>query len=630
MKILLFLIFSSIILFANIGKITGVKGEVYIKRDDTKLIAKVGSILYLKDTIITKEKSKALILFNDLTSITIGKNSTIQIEKYVFDTNVVSNNEAQFKFGQGIFRTITGKIGKLNKEKFLIKTGTATIGIRGTIFQVTVTPKNLMIYVQSGATWVLPKNKIIPINIAQGNTLTYNNKTGDIKTVYKETTENEQEETEEEKIQNTTKETIVPDNKPQDVVDKIEQAIQRVEEVEENIVVNIKEESEQEAQEEQDESEQEAQEEQEESEQEAQEEQDEAEQEAQEEQDEAEQEAQEEQDEAEQEAQEEQDEAEQEAQEEQDEAEQEAQEEEDEAEQEAQEEQDEAEQEAQEEQDEAEQEAQEEQDEAEQEAQEEQDEAEQEAQEEQDEAEQEAQEEQDEAEQEAQEEQDEAEQEAQEEQDEAEQEAQEEQDEAEQEAQEEENEQGEDEDGDKPDKPKKLKLTTTQLPLVDIDLENITTELMSDTNDTYMQFGYILQSPKIPTRINTYIVGNITPPHKIQKLNTATYNGGIASFVNGKSSNGTIQLDMDFTASNYEGVIKIDNGNWQASINSGSISTNRISSNDISSINTSSVTDISGSMEGKFYGSEANAVGGTFNLISPTQGSVIGVFGGTK
>ncbi|MEA3512769.1 MAG: Ig-like domain-containing protein, partial [Campylobacterota bacterium] len=142
-KIILILLTISTFAFANVGKITAIKGEVYVQRAAEQKTATIGLILEIDDKIITKKKSKALILFNDNTSITIGKSSNMDIKSFVYDQKVASNNKAEFGFGQGVFRTITGKIGKLNKSKFKIKTSTASIGIRGTVFDVVVNDKGV-------------------------------------------------------------------------------------------------------------------------------------------------------------------------------------------------------------------------------------------------------------------------------------------------------------------------------------------------------------------------------------------------------------------------------------------------------------------------------------------------------
>lgn len=131
MKTLLLLLISTVILFANIGKITAVKGTVIVERGVEKLKGKSGLILKVNDVIITKKRSRAIILFNDNTSITVGKNSKLSVNDFVLDVKKPKKSKANFGFGKGIFRTITGKIGKLNPDGFKLKTKSASIGIRG-------------------------------------------------------------------------------------------------------------------------------------------------------------------------------------------------------------------------------------------------------------------------------------------------------------------------------------------------------------------------------------------------------------------------------------------------------------------------------------------------------------------
>jgi len=159
MKIIFFLMIYFIAVFADIGKITGIKGDVFVFRDTKKLTAKVGFSINLKDKIVTKARSKALILFNDHTSITVGKNSTLDIEKFVLNIKEPSKSEAEFKFGVGIFRTITGKIGKLNRKKFQIKTSMASIGIRGSIGTTIVSPNGELKHITHAGGFTMTDNK---------------------------------------------------------------------------------------------------------------------------------------------------------------------------------------------------------------------------------------------------------------------------------------------------------------------------------------------------------------------------------------------------------------------------------------------------------------------------------------
>jgi hypothetical protein len=138
MKKILLLLITITFAFSNVGKITALKGEVYIIRDSKQISANTGSILILKDQIKTQKKARALVLFNDNTSITVGQNSSLSVDEFVMDLKNPENSKTNFGFGKGIFRTITGKIGKVNPKGFKIKTKSASIGIRGTTLDTAV------------------------------------------------------------------------------------------------------------------------------------------------------------------------------------------------------------------------------------------------------------------------------------------------------------------------------------------------------------------------------------------------------------------------------------------------------------------------------------------------------------
>lgn len=168
-KIILLLLLGLTFVFANVGKITAVKGDVSILRAGTTLKALGGFILKKDDKVVTKDNAKALLLFNDNTSITIGKNSTLAVNEFVFDTIKPSNSKTNFGFGKGLFRTITGKIGKINPEGFKIKTKTASIGIRGTDLTTKVeSDGSFQVSFTQGSGVVIPDGGVaIPINTGE-------------------------------------------------------------------------------------------------------------------------------------------------------------------------------------------------------------------------------------------------------------------------------------------------------------------------------------------------------------------------------------------------------------------------------------------------------------------------------
>jgi len=130
--IILFLLTLNLVL-ASVGKLTAIRGDVTVLRETAQMSAFVGMKLEEKDEIITKKASKAQMIFNDKTVITIGKNSSFSIKEYLYEPTS-TKSKAKFGASRGFFKAITGAIGKINPDKFSIATKTSTIGIRGTHF----------------------------------------------------------------------------------------------------------------------------------------------------------------------------------------------------------------------------------------------------------------------------------------------------------------------------------------------------------------------------------------------------------------------------------------------------------------------------------------------------------------
>ena len=132
------------------GKIAFVKGEVSLIRDNRVAPAQAGEVLEVGDVIKTGPDGRAKLLFLDETVMVVGKSTVFKTESYAFDKRA-GKYDAQFKVAEGFFKTITGQIGKVAKEKFALKTKTATMGIRGTIFGGEVAEDYENIYCLKGA-----------------------------------------------------------------------------------------------------------------------------------------------------------------------------------------------------------------------------------------------------------------------------------------------------------------------------------------------------------------------------------------------------------------------------------------------------------------------------------------------
>ncbi len=140
MKVLLLIFLSLTTLFANIAQISALSGDVTISRDSKDIPGIIGFTIQEKDTVTTKNNARVQLIFKDKTIISLGKNSTFNIEEYLFDIQKPNQTKASFKVARGIFKSITGQIGKINPNQFKLKTKSASIGIRGTIFFGDVAP----------------------------------------------------------------------------------------------------------------------------------------------------------------------------------------------------------------------------------------------------------------------------------------------------------------------------------------------------------------------------------------------------------------------------------------------------------------------------------------------------------
>jgi len=147
--ILITLLFLSPSLFANVAKVVALKGNATIVREGTSIKLTRTAIIKKHDEIITKDNTKVQLLFKDETIISIGKNSSFQVENYLFDEKN-KKFEAKFDMFKGTFKTITGKIGKKAPKNFILKTKTASIGIRGTQIVMNLLKDNEQIFCTEG------------------------------------------------------------------------------------------------------------------------------------------------------------------------------------------------------------------------------------------------------------------------------------------------------------------------------------------------------------------------------------------------------------------------------------------------------------------------------------------------
>ena len=134
----IFLSFIIIFLFYNLsfamdiaGKITYMEGFAIIEREGSDVKANIGDALFVSDSLKTDENSTLGLTLEDDTIISMGPNSHIVIENFVFQprNKVFSLITRMLK---GSFVYFSGLIGSLAPESVKIETPEANIALRGT------------------------------------------------------------------------------------------------------------------------------------------------------------------------------------------------------------------------------------------------------------------------------------------------------------------------------------------------------------------------------------------------------------------------------------------------------------------------------------------------------------------
>jgi hypothetical protein len=119
-----------------IAKVVKIKGKIRVKNTDKKLTQRVLTLkspLYEGDYLMTAPSSYAVLVFRDGGRVTVDEKTEYQINEYQYQTKKETFIQTLFKGG---LRILTGTIGKINQEAYQLKTPVATIGIRGTGFDV--------------------------------------------------------------------------------------------------------------------------------------------------------------------------------------------------------------------------------------------------------------------------------------------------------------------------------------------------------------------------------------------------------------------------------------------------------------------------------------------------------------
>jgi ferric-dicitrate binding protein FerR (iron transport regulator) len=142
--------------------VNSVTGTLASTRQQQTLRA--GIDVFQNETIDTAYASASRVVFEDRTQLSIGPASQVVLDNFVFNPNP-SASQVAVSLTRGVMRFSTGL---LPKPDYQIRTPSAAIGVRGTVFTTIVSAsRDSWVSVEEGQTTVTAQNVTVTVNAGQ-------------------------------------------------------------------------------------------------------------------------------------------------------------------------------------------------------------------------------------------------------------------------------------------------------------------------------------------------------------------------------------------------------------------------------------------------------------------------------
>lgn len=110
-----------------------------------------GSEINAGDSISTAAGARAQLQFSDGGFISLQPGTLFRVDEYNYRNKTDGNERGFFSLLKGGFRAVTGFIGHLHKNAYRVRTAEATLGIRGTGYNMAIRDDGLFVNVGEGA-----------------------------------------------------------------------------------------------------------------------------------------------------------------------------------------------------------------------------------------------------------------------------------------------------------------------------------------------------------------------------------------------------------------------------------------------------------------------------------------------
>ena len=119
-----------------IARVMQSQGPVMVDRESRQVDVSQGSPLYASDRISTAPGGYAVLAFRDDTRLTLNSGTLLALSQFNYDAAQPARGNMLFQLLSGGLRVATGLVGKAAPRQVKFQTLTATVGIRGTVFDI--------------------------------------------------------------------------------------------------------------------------------------------------------------------------------------------------------------------------------------------------------------------------------------------------------------------------------------------------------------------------------------------------------------------------------------------------------------------------------------------------------------
>jgi len=131
----------------SIGSARSISNQVDgILRGNTRALA-IGSDVFSNEVVRTGDAASAQLVFLDATNLSVGPRSSVTLDRFVYNPNR-NTGRMVVRASRGIFRFVTGT---QPSRDYTVETPVATIGVRGTVFDLLVRSDRTTVVLVEGA-----------------------------------------------------------------------------------------------------------------------------------------------------------------------------------------------------------------------------------------------------------------------------------------------------------------------------------------------------------------------------------------------------------------------------------------------------------------------------------------------